>query len=313
MHQVQKHGAALRVLQLVGGLPVQFGIFLESVDLFDAAAFGVSSPEAALMDPQQRLLMTLTAEALGSRGSSSSRGSFSLLRASEGSSAGVFVGVSSMDYNKVVLKYTAGVTPYSATGASLSVTAGRLSYTFGMSGPSVAIDTACSSSLVAAHAALNALKLSQCASAITGGVNITLSPDTPAAFQKAGMLSPDGRCKTLDAAADGFARAEAAGVLLLQALSSVSSSTGLLGVVCGSAVNQDGRSSALTAPNGPAQQAAITQALMDAGMSSQQVGHSLSPMATKTQQFVPQTRHTIKPQHHQAQHRLAGSDEPTFW
>lgn len=257
-------------LQLVGGLPVQFGIFLESVDLFDAAAFGVSSPEAALMDPQQRLLMTLTAGALGS----SSRGSFSLHRVSEGGSAGVFVGVSSMDYNKVVLKYTAGVTPYSATGASLSVTAGRLSYSFGMSGPSVAIDTACSSSLVAAHAALNALKLSQCVSAITGGVNVTLSPDTPAAFQKAGMLSPDGRCKTLDAAADGFARAEAAGVLLLQALSSSSSSSGLLGVVCGSAVNQDGRSSALTAPNGPAQQAAITQALLDAGMSSQQVWHA---------------------------------------
>jgi acyl transferase domain-containing protein len=253
---------------LVGGLPVQFGIFLDSVDLFDAAAFGVSAPEAAMMDPQQRLLMQLTAEVLSTNRSST----FSLQSTSEAGSAGVFIGVSSMDYNKVVLRTTGGVTPYSATGASLSVTAGRLSYSFAMSGPSVAIDTACSSSLVAAHAAINGLKLAQCASAVTGGVNIMLSPDTPAAFQKAGMLSPDGRCKTLDASADGFARAEAAGVLLLQMLSgSDGSSRGLLGVVCGSAVNQDGRSSALTAPNGPAQQAVINQALGAAGMQAKQV------------------------------------------
>jgi acyl transferase domain-containing protein len=260
-------------LQLVGGLAVQFGIFMEVVDLFDAAALGISAPEAAMMDPQQRLLMQLTAEALRTRSNSDSVTS---LTSSQGlqvatASAGVFIGVSSMDYNKVVLRSTGGVTPYSATGASLSVTAGRLSYSFGMAGPAVAIDTACSSSLVAAHAALNAVQLDQCAAALTGGVNIMLSPDTPAAFQKAGMLSPDGRCKTLDASADGFARAEAAGVLLLQAVSASSSSGGLLGVVCGSAVNQDGRSSALTAPNGPAQQAVINQALKAAGMQAQQV------------------------------------------
>lgn len=255
------------ILQLVGGLPVQFGIWLDAVDLFDAAAFGVSAPEAAMMDPQQRLLMQLTAEAL----STSSNSSWSLQHVSDAGSAGVFIGVSSMDYNKVVLRTTGGVTPYSATGASLSVTAGRLSYSFGLAGPAVAIDTACSSSLVAAHAAVNALKLAQCASAVTGGVNVMLSPDTPAAFQKAGMLSPDGRCKTLDASADGFARAEAAGVLLLQVLSSSGSSAGMLGVVCGSAVNQDGRSSALTAPNGPAQQTVINQALQAAGMQTHQV------------------------------------------
>lgn len=255
-------------MQLVGGLPVQFGIFLDAVDLFDAAAFGVSAPEAAMMDPQQRLLMQLTAEALGTTGSNSS----SLYSTSGAGSAGVFIGVSSMDYNKVVLRTTGGVTPYSATGASLSVTAGRLSYTFGMAGPSLAVDTACSSSLVATHAAINGLKLAQCVTATTGGVNIMLSPDTPAAFQKAGMLSPDGRCKTLDASADGFARAEAAGVLLLQVLSNGGSRrSGWLGVICGSAVNQDGRSSALTAPNGPAQQAVIKQALAAAGMQAEQV------------------------------------------
>lgn len=243
-------------------MPVQFGVFLDTVDLFDAAAFGVSAPEAAMMDPQQRLLMQLTAEVLRTSSNTSS-------------STGVSIGVSSMDYNKIVLRTTGGVTPYSATGASLSVTAGRLSYSFGLAGPSVAIDTACSSSLVAAHAAINGLRLAQCAAAVTGGVNIMLSPDTPAAFQKAGMLSPVGRCKTLDASADGFARAEAAGVLQLQLLSGSSSNTALLGVVCGSAVNQDGRSSALTAPNGPAQQAVIHQALAAAGMQAERVRRAL--------------------------------------
>lgn len=241
---------------------MQFGVFLDTVDLFDAAAFGVSVPEAAMMDPQQRLLMQLTAEVLRTTSSTTSS-----------NSTGVFIGVSSMDYNKIVLRTTGGVTLYSATGASLSVTAGRLSYSFGLAGPSVAIDTACSSSLVAANAAINGLRLAQCAAAVTGGVSIMLSSDTPAAFQKAGMLSPDGRCKTLDASADGFARAEAAGVLQLQLLSGSSSSSNvaLLGVVSGSAVNQDGRSSALTAPNGPAQQAVIHQALSAAGMQAEQV------------------------------------------
>lgn len=247
---------------MVGGLPVQFGIFLEHVDWFDAAAFGLSGPEAASMDPQQRLLMQLTAEVLDN-----SRRSLPVTE------TGVFIGVSSMDYNKVSLQATGSVTHYSATGASLSVTAGRVSYNFAMTGPSVAIDTACSSSLVALHAAVNALRLAQCLSCVTGGVNVVLSADTPAAFQKAGMLALDGRCKTLDAAADGFARAEAAGVLLLQALPADHStdSMGLLGIVCGSAVNQDGRSSALTAPNGPAQQTVINQALLAAGVHSQQV------------------------------------------
>jgi acyl transferase domain-containing protein len=167
-------------LQLVEDLPVQFGVFLDSVDLFDAAAFGISSPEAALLDPQQRLLMEAAVETLTSSSSNALR--------SAGSSTGVFIGISSMDYNKVSVKYHGSVTPYTSTGASLSVAAGRLSYSFALSGPSVSVDTACSSSLVAAHSAVNALQLGQAAAALAGGVNLTLSPDTPAAFQKAGML-----------------------------------------------------------------------------------------------------------------------------
>jgi acyl transferase domain-containing protein len=133
----------------------------------------------------------------------------------------------------------------------------------------VSVDTACSSSLVAAHAAASALALGQCGGALVGGANLCLSPDTPAAFAKAGMLAPDGRCKTLDAAADGYVRAEAVGVLLLQLLApdvAATAAAAPLALLAGSAVNQDGRSSGLTAPNGPAQQDVLRAALAAAGL-----------------------------------------------
>jgi len=164
---------------------------------------------------------------------------------------------------------TQALTAYSATATTLSVVSGRLSYTFGLSGPAVSVDTACSSALVAIHAAANALKLQQCASTMTGGVNLTLSPDTPAMFSRAGMLSPEGRCKTLDAAADGYVRAEAVGVMMLQAYAAGdagSAAGSTLAVLAGSAVNQDGRSSSLTAPNGPAQQEVLRAALAAGGL-----------------------------------------------
>ena len=255
---------------LFGGLPVQFGVFLQGIETFDAAAFGVSGPEAALMDPQQRLLLSCTAEALMTADTAAGS-AMGLSGVGMVSGTGTFVGVSSMDYNKVSMKYTAQVTPYTSTGASLSVAAGRVSYTFNLKGPAISVDTACSSSLVATHAAFNAINLQQCKAAVAAGVNLMLSPDTPAAFQKAGMLAPDGRCKTLDAAADGYVRGEAVGVLLLMPLGMVEAGGQLPAVLLGSAVNQDGRSSALTAPNGPSQQEVIGAALKAAGLEPGQV------------------------------------------
>ncbi|KAI8473973.1 MAG: thiolase-like protein, partial [Monoraphidium minutum] len=162
-------------------------------------------------------------------------------------------------------------TAYSATSTTLSVVSGRLSYTFGLRGPAVSVDTACSSSLVAAHAAAGALGLGQCGAAVVGGVNLTLAADTPIMFTRAGMLARDGRCKTLDATADGYVRAEAVGVMVVEALSSAPAShpaaAAPLALLAGSAVNQDGRSSGLTAPNGPAQQDVVRAALDSAGLS----------------------------------------------
>ncbi len=161
-----------------------------------------------------------------------------------------------------------GVTAYTATGSTLSVASGRLSYTFGMRGPAMTVDTACSSSLVSMHMAYNALLLGQAGKAVNTGVNLMLSVETPAAFRKTGMLAADGRCKTLDQAADGYVRAEAAAALMLETAEEAAlqqQGAALFGLVRGSAVNQDGRSSTLTAPNGPAQQEVVRAALGSAG------------------------------------------------
>jgi len=239
---------------------VRFASVLDHVDAFDAAFFGVSSSEAALMDPQQRLVLectTAVAMSQPQQGNISSQ------------DCGVFVGVSSTDYARLTDKHLSSVTAYSATSSALSVAAGRVSYTFGFKGPCLSVDTACSSSLVCLHSAVHALRAFECSAAVNAGVNLTLMPDTPSKFQKAGMLSMTGRCQTLEQGADGYGRSEACVAMWLQTLDDKSSSIDshgkqLLAVIQGSAVKQDGRSSTLTAPNGPSQQEVLRRALLNA-------------------------------------------------
>ena len=240
---------------------VRFASTLSHVDAFDTAFFGASSNEAQLMDPQQRLVLECTAAVAAAQGQQD---------------CGVFVGVSSTDYARLTDRHLSGATAYSATSSALSVAAGRVSYTFGFKGPCLSVDTACSSSLVSLHSAVHALQALECSSALNAGVNLTLMPDTPAKFHKAGMLSMTGRCQTLEQAADGYGRAEACVAMWLQTLqtSSNSSSGGghFLAVVKGSAVKQDGRSSTLTAPNGPSQQEVIRRALEVAAVQPHSIG-----------------------------------------
>ena len=239
---------------------VHFASVLDHVHVFDAAFFGVSSSEAELMDPQQRLVLECTAAVAMSQpqqGNSSSQ------------DCGVFVGVSSADYARLTDKHLSNVTAYSATSSALSVAAGRVSYCFGFKGPCLSVDTACSSSLVSLHSAVHALRAFECIAAVNAGVNLTLMPDTPSKFQKAGMLSMTGRCQTLEQSADGYGRSEACVAMWLQTLDDKNRSIDshvkqLLAVIQGSAVKQDGRSSTLTAPNGPSQQEVLRRALLDA-------------------------------------------------
>ena len=154
----------------------------------------------------------------------------------------------------------------------MSVVCGRISYTFKLRGASVSVDTACSSSLVALHMAVGSLRAGQSLRALTSGVNLTLVPDTPAMFQRAGMMSPEGRCKTLDTSADGYVRAEAVVTALVKSVASEGKEERYAVIIRGSAVNQGGRSSTLTAPNGPSQQEVIRNALADAELVPGKVG-----------------------------------------
>src|SRR5207249_4894601 len=151
---------------------------------------------------------------------------------------------------------------YWMTGNAPNFAAGRLSYLLGLQGPSVVLDTACSSSLVAVHLACQSLRAGESRLALAGGVNLILIPGTGIMLSKARMLAPDGRCKTFDAAADGYVRGEGCGVVVLKRLTdALADGDAIRALIRGTAVNQDGRSSGLTVPNGPAQEALIRQAL----------------------------------------------------
>ena len=243
-----------------GRMSVRNGGFLEDVAGFDAAFFGISPREALTMDPQQRLLLEVTWEALEHAGI-----------APDGlaeSDTGVFVGICNSDYfQRLLQRGRDQIDPYLASGNAYSVAAGRIAYCLGLQGPAIAVDTSCSASLVALHLACQSLRRGETSLALCGGVNVICSPETNIALSKAHMLAPDGRCKTFDDSADGYARGEGCGVVVLRRLSDATArNERVLGVVLGTATNQDGRSGGLTVPNGRAQEAVIRAALADAGV-----------------------------------------------
>ncbi|MDZ7275824.1 MAG: type I polyketide synthase [candidate division KSB1 bacterium] len=250
-----------------GKMSTRYGGFLDQVDQFDPHFFGISPREAASMDPQQRLLLEVTWEALEHAGLAAER--------LEGSATGVFLGICSSDYPQLLLgRGPEAFDAYLATGASHAIASGRLSYVLGVHGPSLSIDTACSSSLVAVHLACLHLRSRTCRLALAGGVNVMLTPDTTITLSKARMMSPDGRCKTFDASANGFVRGEGCGMVVLKRLrDALRDGDNILALILASACNQDGRSSGITAPNGPAQEAVMREALRQAHLAPRQIGY----------------------------------------
>jgi acyl transferase domain-containing protein/acyl carrier protein len=245
--------------------PIALGGFLDDIEGFDAAYFRIPREEALRMDPQQRLLLEVAQECLEDAGISDT--------ALRGSRTGVFVGISASEYVRRQLS-TDKVTAVTPTGNALSIAANRLSYLFDLRGPSIAVDTACSSSLVAMHLALRAMRNGDCDQAIVAGVNALLDPETSIALAKAGFLASDGRCKTFDASADGYGRAEGCGAVFLKPLDdALAEKDRVHAVVLGSAVNQDGRSNGLTAPNPAAQEAVVAAAYADAAVDPQTVSY----------------------------------------
>ena len=251
----------------LGKARTKAGGFLKDLQGFEPSFFGMSPREATGVDPQQRLLLEVAWEALEHAGVPADQ--------LDGSLTGVFVGITSTDYaQRIDVADPARSDIYLATGTALNAAAGRVSFTFGFRGPCMAIDTACSSSLVAIHTACQSLRNGESNLVLTGGVNCILSPDPFVLISKWGMLSPDGRCKTFDASANGFVRGEGCALIVLERLSdAVANGRRILAVIRGSAINQDGRSSGLTVPNGLAQQEVVRQALAAARLAPTDVSY----------------------------------------
>ena len=237
-----------------GRMSTKRGGFVDDVAGFDADFFGIAPREAQAMDPQQRMLLEVSWEALEQAGIPPD--------ALGGTRTGVMMGVYYNEYQALSAQSVESVGAYTGTGNAHSVTVGRIAYLLGLRGPAVAVDTACSSSLVAVHLACQSLRLRETDLALAGGVSVILRPETQIAISAWGLLSPQGRCATFDAAADGFVRGEGAGVVVLKRLvDAVRDGDRVLAVVRGSAVNQDGRSNGVTAPNALAQRDVIVDAL----------------------------------------------------
>lgn len=238
------------------------GGYLDRIDQFDAHFFGISPREAIWLDPQQRLLMQVTWEALEDAGQ--------IPRELRGSDTGVFIGGFTLDYQLlqnygVLSRYE--LQANSATGMMMTMLANRLSYAFDFRGPSMAVDTACSASLVAVHLAIQSIWNGDCSLAIAGGANVMIAPNMTIAESKGGFLSPEGRCKTFDATADGYARGEGAGVLLLKPLPhALADGDPVYALIRGTAVTQDGHTVGITVPNQAAQEAAMRSAYRRAGV-----------------------------------------------
>ncbi|WP_342422455.1 SDR family NAD(P)-dependent oxidoreductase [Paenibacillus sp. FSL E2-0178] len=243
-----------------------WGGFMKDIDKFDPGFFGINPREADLMDPQQRIFLETVWSTLEDAGYKAS--------ALSGKKVGLFVGVSTNDYSTLLQDNDIEIEAYSSTGSSHCVLANRISYLLNFRGPSEPIDTACSSSLVAVHRAVESIQNGDCEQAIAGGVNVIAAPTLHISFSRAGMLSPDGRCKTFDQSANGYVRGEGTGAVLLKPLSQAEADGDYIyAVIKGTAINHGGKVSSLTVPNPKAQAEVLVEAYDKAGISPDTIGY----------------------------------------
>ena len=243
------------------------GFLRDSLWDFDPEFFGISAREASIMDPQQRLLLEVTQEAMDDAGVSGRVA---------GRPVGVYVGAFTPD--NLVLRHLPASRPainsHTATSDTFTMLSNRISFVYDLRGPSMTIDTACSSSLVALHEAAQAIARGEIELALVGGVNAMLIPETFVTMCKGRFLAEDGHCKTFDAAADGYARGEGAGVLVLKPLANATRDHDkIYAVIRATGVNQDGRTSGITVPNPEAQAGLIRRVIGESGLRPEQIGY----------------------------------------
>jgi acyl transferase domain-containing protein len=244
----------------------KWGGFIDDIDKFDTDFFQISSKEAELMDPQQRIFIQAVYNALEDAGHSAKE-----LR---GKNIGVFVGVSAMDYMEIQSGDAKDVEAHTAIGCAHTVLPNRVSYFFDWHGPSEPVDTACSSSLVALHRAMIAIAKGDCEQAIVGGVNVLLDPNIFISFAKAGMLAPDGKCKSFSNDANGYVRGEGVGALLIKPLvKAIRDGDHVYGIVKGTGVKHGGKTSGLTVPNPDMQAELIVEILRKGNINPQNISY----------------------------------------
>ncbi|ARJ75590.1 polyketide synthase [Bacillus velezensis] len=245
---------------------VKWGGFIDETAQFDPLFFGISPHEAEMMDPQQRLLMMHVWKAIEDAGCSA--------KSLSGTNTGIFAGTTNSGYAQEASKFHIEIEGSSAAGTVPSIGPNRMSYFLNIHGPSEPIETACSSSLVAVHRAVRAIQAGDCGIAIAGGVNAIVSPDMHISFNKAGMLSEDGRCKTFSDQADGYVRAEGAGMIVLKTLSDAErDGDRIYAVIRGTAENHGGRAASLTSPNPKAQTEVMIKAYQQANIDPRTVSY----------------------------------------
>ncbi len=242
------------------------GGFIESVDSFDAAFFGITDREARDIDPQQRILLELAWCCMQDAGVSP--------QYLQSVNTGVFTGVINHDYERLMLSDHQQISSYTGLGRANAIAANRISYTFNLTGPSVTIDTACSSSLTAIDSACQALDNAVADAAFAGGVNVIGMPESYIEFSRASMLSKAGRCSAFDDRADGFVRAEGGGLVLLKRLSdALVDGDRIYATIVSTSVNQDGKTAGLMAPGADAQKNMMRTALEQCNLSADDVGY----------------------------------------
>lgn len=248
-----------------GKTNIHWGGFCDDLWKFDPAFFNISPREALLMDPQQRLLMTCVWKTLEDAGHDPT--SFA------GKKIGIFAGTAASDYRQIINK-NSGDEGYIATGSVASIGPNRMSYFLDLHGPSEPIETACSSSLVALHRAVNSIKNGECEAALAGGVNTMITPDAHINFSKAGMLSPDGRCKSFSNDANGYVRGEGVGFVMLKPLSAAKrDGNRIIAIVKASGINHGGHANSLTAPNTRAQASLLRDTYESSQINPRDIGY----------------------------------------
>lgn len=246
----------------LGSMNTRRGHFIDDVDAFDNDFFGIAPIEAAALDPQQRLLLQSSWHAIEDAGIDP--------RSLAGTPTGVFVGVMSSEWSSLQLLDFAALSAFRGTGSGYFMTANRVSYHLGLTGPSVAVDSACSSSLTALHQGCAALRSGEADTVIAAGVNLILTPALSIFYTQAGLSAPDGRCKPFGRDADGIGRGEGVAAVVLRRLDdALADRQPIYAVVKSSVTNHDGRSNGITAPNRRSQVALMRRALalaeVDAG------------------------------------------------